>query len=160
MAAGSARREGARVDAGRWEWRAGRMVILLLVRLCWGPRRAGLRPDWTVRARCTPLVGRDVRSRGPWRPAGDGGRARAHPELGVDPVYMVLDGLLGQDQPFRDLAIRVAGRDERHDLRLARGQPGAIGGLGVAADVHEPLRLHWPHCFNSEKRVTEGQGKG
>src|ERR1039458_8601859 len=60
-------------------------------------------------------------------PAGDGGRARAGPEFRVNPVDVILDGLLGEDQLAGDLAVGVPFRDESHDLRLARGKPEQIG---------------------------------
>ena len=63
-------------------------------------------------------------------------RARGDAELGEDVGEVALDGLLGQEQPARDLAVRAAERDVLRDLALARGsgaracgaRPGAAGG--------------------------------
>src|ERR1035441_2168225 len=69
-------------------------------------------------------------------PAGDGGRAGAGPEFRVNPVDVILDGLLGEDQLAGDLAVGVAFRDESHDLRLARGKAERADHSGDAAGPH------------------------
>src|SRR5689334_16479371 len=45
-------------------------------------------------------------------PTGDGRRAGFRAHLCVDPVYVVLDRLLGEYKPCRDFAVGVACRDE------------------------------------------------
>src|SRR5579859_5622757 len=77
--------------------------------------------------------------RGP-APVGDGGGPRAHAELGVDAPDVVLHGLLGQEQVSGDLPVGLAVRDERHDLRLARGQPVRLPG----AIENGSLASAWP----------------
>src|ERR1700730_9303631 len=69
-------------------------------------------------------------------PAGDGGRAGAGTELRVNPVDVILDGLLGEDQLAGDLAVGVAFRDESHDLRLACGKAERADHSGDAAGPH------------------------
>jgi len=55
----------------------------------------------------------------------DGRGAVVHAELGVDAPDVVLDGLLGQEQARRDLAVGMAAGDQRHDLTLACRQAEA-----------------------------------
>src|SRR6266851_4727065 len=69
-------------------------------------------------------------------PAGDRRRARTGAEFGIDPVHMVLNGLLGEHQLRRDLAVGVPLRDKRHDLSLTDGKAERASHRVHAAGPH------------------------
>src|ERR1039458_3131565 len=96
------------------------------------PERAGLSPE-SLRSP-VQMVSRQVVAY--VVPAGDGGRAGAGPEFRVNPVDVILDGLLGEDQLAGDLAVGGAFRDEGRDLRLARGKAERADHSGDAAGPH------------------------
>src|SRR5580692_7517347 len=76
----------------------------------------------------------------PVAPAGDGGRPGLRPELGVDAVHVILDGLLGQHQLGRDLPVGITFRDQCHDLGFAEGQAERAGQAGDAAGPQSNLQ--------------------
>jgi hypothetical protein len=61
---------------------------------------------------------------------GDGGGPRGGAELGEDVGYVAVDGVLGEHEPFGDLAIGVAFGNKAKDLTFALGKGrGLRGGL-------------------------------
>src|ERR1039457_5881880 len=82
-------------------------------------------------------------------PAGDGGRAGAGPELRVNPVDVILDGLLGEDQLAGDLAGGGPFRGEGHDLRLARRKAERADHSGDTAGPHLSSGPLLPARFDS-----------
>src|SRR5689334_25022664 len=71
-----------------------------------------------------------------FRPADDGRRAGFRGQLCVDPVYVVLDRLLGQNKLRGDFAVGVSCRDERHDFGLARRKTKRAGCTRCASGPH------------------------
>src|SRR5215831_15678605 len=69
-------------------------------------------------------------------PADDGRRAGFRAHLCVDPVYVVLDRLLGEHKPGGDFAVRVPCRDERHDFGLARRKTKRASCRGCRSGPH------------------------
>src|SRR5215467_3523215 len=55
-------------------------------------------------------------------PPDDGCRPRFGAQLCVDPVYVVFDGFLGENELGSDFTVGVPVRDERHDFGLAYGK--------------------------------------
>ena len=51
------------------------------------------------------------------------GGSRRDPELSVDVLDVACDGLLRDDEPLRDLAVREAESQQAEHLDLARGEP-------------------------------------
>src|SRR6202035_4341761 len=95
-------------------------------------------------------------------PPGDGRGPGGRTELGVDPVDMILDGLLGEDQLAGDLAVGVPVRDERHDLGLAGGKAERADHSRDAAGSHLssgpllPARCDATHGTNTTLMSARG----
>src|SRR3954468_25062312 len=102
-----------------------------------GEPREGPRPGPTRPTPPAPGLPRRGSARAP---VGEGGGPRADAELGVDAPDVILHGLLGQEQVSGDLPVGLAVRDERHDFRLARGQPVRL----TAAVKSGSLAPVWP----------------
>jgi hypothetical protein len=87
------------------------------------PSRCGGRMSMTAMSACLPAprvsFGRVVVYGGK---AGEFD-ARGDVELGEGVPEMVADGVLGQEQPLGDLAVRQPSGDLLHDFELALGQP-------------------------------------
>ena len=56
------------------------------------------------------------------RPIHSGLGATLHAELRQQAGHVVLDGLLGEEQPFADLAVGQPVADQAENLTLARGE--------------------------------------
>src|SRR5690606_24743486 len=102
------------------------------------PRRAARSGRRGARRFSEPRSALGLAGRG--APPSDRGRARPYAELGVDPVHMVLDGLLTQEETPSDLAIGVTGGDQLHDL----GLPLAEHALAAVFDSH-PASVKEPY---------------
>src|SRR5215470_12233435 len=88
------------------------------------PRACRVRPQAPG---TTPARGRLAEAGGAGAVAGvgppdDGCRPRFGAQLCVDPVYVVFDGFLGENELGSDFTVGVPVRDERHDFGLAYGK--------------------------------------
>ena len=103
--------------------------------------------------RCLALLPEPVRELG----------ARAHAELPVGARQGALDGVLGDEQGGRDLAVRAALGDERHDSALGLGELTARGcaaadPLELGARLLGPKRCAEP--FEDRECLPERQAGG
>ena len=115
--------------------------------------RPGTRLEWRVPV---AALGLDLSCRGAAGQPGRVGRrlgAAFHAELGEQHRYVVLDGLLRQEQPFPDLPVGQALADQLQDAAFPRREPGQRVGLA-------PVAAQPGHDLASRTRVQRRLARG
>jgi hypothetical protein len=77
----------------------------------------GIETSWIAASWISTGLARGLRLRGGRRfpvppPLGDGGVPRSHAQLGVDPVHVILDRFLGEEELSGDFAVGAASGNE------------------------------------------------